>query len=299
MLRRPAHCFFQSALHTGRSPNTKLVRVSSIDHDGCIGIPDVNPTETVIYHQDIIAQLNDDKQKLGFHFDYVMSSSSRQTIQVDCFNAMHNRNNLVFPVAHAFARKINAYYDPFWLADIIEGKKPGHTISLLNDNLTSIIANPRCHTISDRILQSLMDKHTTQYCLSEDKINIIYAQAHRIALLHPDAFVEFNMYDNLIETVLNPLSQFYLTFSQCLPKNLKLSLYHYDSDQPSTGSALTLPSLVNSIDGTGKPDEQYYNTVNTMTQIARDNEGNQPTYHMVNYLNPSHLFERNAATQRK
>ncbi len=282
--RSHQYAFFNTNTSKSELPR---VRVSSVDHDGCFGLPYMNPNEIDMGHAHVIESMNEQKKLSSYTHDYVMSFSNRQSIRRDCFNALYNKNNLAFPVAMILAKKLGAYFDPLLLADITAHKKPGFTISSMRNELAKRTINLFNSQPSDEVLHELMASHSLDFTFSEDKINIIYAQIHRMALMHPSATIHFDIYDDLIEEVLKPSSVFFKQYPSLLPINVSLNFYHYCS----TRESLTLPEKLLTITGDGHVDSAYYETINTMAHIAYREEGAIATYHMTNYISPERIYD--------
>lgn len=254
-----------------------LVRVSAFDHDGCVGLRYRVPSEIPKSHPALIELL--DKKKSEIH--YVTSFSNQQSARSDCHNALCNQNSLAFPVAIVLARALGAYFDPLLLSDIAANQKPGYTISSIRQDLAEQNIDIFESQLSDSVLLRLMARHTFDYVYSEDKVNIIYAQAHRIALMHPNAKIVFDIFDNLQNEVLEPAAHFFKKSTMLLPKNTELNFYHYCTVRDS----LPLPDKLFTLNGNGIVDSDYYQTVKAMGRVAQEVEGKQISkYHMANYL---------------
>lgn len=286
--------FNKSPIHKGYSffnpryysQTTEFVRVNTIDHDGCFGLQYMEPHEVSIRHGSIIEALGEQKKSNRYTIDYVMSYSNRQSIRRDCYNAIYNQNNLAFPVATALAAALNAYFDPLLLADIYAEKKPGFTVSCMKFALAKKGLTLR-DNISDDILTELLNSSKTDFVFSEDKINILYPQMHRMALIHPRAMIHFHIYDDLIEQVLHPSIAFYAQYQSLIPRNITLHFHHFNTLRDGTPS----PINISAIAGKGDTDDDYYKTVMVMGEIAKREEGDQITkYKMANYLSPKKIL---------
>lgn len=279
----------------------KLMRVSGLDHDGCFGVPHLNPSQTVLFHQPVIDLLKERAISKKYAFDYVTSTSNRQSIEIDCMNAIKNQNNLAFPVATEIAKSLGGHFDPLLLADITANRKPGFTIRLIKSAIAANGANPLKDGLSDEFLLKLMNEPYAKYCFSLDKVNILYPQMHRMAMMHPVLMIEFDIYDDLHAQVLKPLGSFYEKYHSLIPANLKLKLYHYNTANKHDYSQQQpeLPTLVNEIQGSGKTDTNYYSTVNAMSDVAIKEEGIRPSYHLADYLTPATILASLAAQRAK
>jgi len=259
------------------------IRVNTVDHDGCLGLQYMEPCEVRERHAPLIDAFSAQK----YDFDYVMSYSNRQNRRRDCFNALYNQNNLAFPVAKAFAKALNAYFDPLLLADIYAKKKPGFTILEMQIALAQKGINSS-GKISDKILTELMNECATETVFSEDKLNILYPQTHRMSLIHPKAEITFNILDDLVEQVLEPSIDFYSQYPTLIPNNVTLNFYYLNTLE----EGMNLPTKISSLVGEGEVDADYYETVLAMGEIAKKEEGTEITkYKMANYLSPKRILE--------
>lgn len=273
------------------------IRVNAIDHDGCFGLQNMNPNEVSSMHIDVIMYLMEQKKLNNYTIDYVISSSNRQSIPLDCLNALYNENNLAFPVAKSLATALNAWFDPFLLADVTANKKSGFTISCVQKMASLRKLNLLKNQVPREILDELLKENHPGFTFSEDKVNIIYAQMHHFAARHPKATIHFNVNDDLHESVLNPLNKFYRTYSSLIPFNTTLKLYHFSTITESSYKNANLPTFIYEIKGSGLVDYNYYKTVQVMEEIAKNEEGDQSKYHMGNYINPEnieHYFNRSS-----
>jgi hypothetical protein len=270
---------------------SELVRVNAIDHDGCFGLPYLEPQDISKNHIMVIEELKQQREVNGYTFDYITIFSNRQAINFDCHNAIINQNNLAASVAINIAKSLNAYFDPLLLADITANELPGTTIRTLKEELARKGIKKLEQKIPEEILLNLIQEKNMGFCFSEDKINIAYAQMHRLALIHPHAIITYNVYDDLRKNILKPLSKFYRNYPNMIPSNVKLVLYHYDTTRHCSLRGLSLPELITSIAGTGTTDISYYHTINAMTDIARQIEGKKSMYNMAEYLTPKLITE--------
>ncbi|WP_237762027.1 hypothetical protein [Legionella santicrucis] len=271
----------------------ELVRVNAIDHDGCFGLQHMEPREMGTMHKPIIESLNHQKENQGYAVDYVTSSSNRQSIRLDCLNSIYNQNNLAFPVAKALAKSLGAWFDPLLLADITANRKPGFTINCINEVAQAKKLNLFENRVSNEVIDALLQENHADFTFSEDKINIIYPQMHRIALFHPQAKIHFNVYDDLLKQVLEPLNRFYSDYPDLIPANTTLNLYYYNTvNNDSMSHELNMPNLIHTIHGTGSIDSHYYHTVRQMEEIAKNEEGETSKYYMSQYITPE-LLQKN------
>lgn len=292
MLRLTRAAFFNLSVNRLiDSPNMKThrpcaVRVHSFDHDGCIGIPFLDPIEIPDMHTDLLDHLRK-LQVQSPAIECMMIFSNRQSIKRDSKNAKHNDNNLALQVIPALAKRHKTYFDPLLLTDISINQKPGATLCRLID-----IAQKERINLSDKLnakeLERLTQLIPEDYVYSTDKVNILYAQVHRASCVFPHARIEFNVYDDLSETVLTPCYQFYRLYPELLPENIVVKFIHYDTVM----EGLPQPHLLYTLKGTGNMDPLYYQTIKKMEQFAVAEEGEQRSeYTFSSYLSPEVLLE--------
>lgn len=292
MLRQNRTTFFNFSVNRlglsipRKQEQFKMVRVHSFDHDGCIGTPFLDPSEIPDMHIDLLEHLKK-KQLHSPAFECMMIFSNRQSIKKDCKNAIYHDNNLALQVIPALAKKYNVYFDPFLLADISLNQKPGATYCRLIDSARKmqIKLNDK---ISTEELAQLAQQVPIDYVYSTDKINILYAQAHRASCLFPHARIELNIYDDLSEKILTPCYEFYRHYPELLPENVIVNFIQYDT----VIEGLPTPQLLYTIKGMGKTDPNYYQTIKKMGALAMAEEGEHlAEYTFANYLSPTTLFE--------
>lgn len=291
---------FRSSVRNFTAHNAKVVRVSGMDHDGCFGMPYITPAQSILAHQPVLDQLKQQAIARPLAFDYVTSTSNRQSIDIDCNNAILNQNNLAFPVTTTLAKSLGAHFDPLLLADITAHRLPGYTLSQLKSAIAHLSINPYNECLSDSHLATLSKIPQAGYCFSLDKINILYAQMHRMATLHPNYHIEFNVYDDLLEQVLLPLGSFYQKYPSLIPANLTLTLHHYDTtcNVEYSHHHQALPTITTQIRGHGNIDSHYYSTVNAMTHVAIKEEGSKSSYQLSAYLTPESILLNTAHSLR-
>lgn len=285
--------FFRNSFNRYSKKYGQLICINGFDHDGCLGLPYMNPHEIQSMQAPLIQFLN--QQKKDYDYDYYMSSSNRQSIRLDCMNALHNQNNLAFPVVESLAALSGGYFDGLLLADITENRKPGYTIYCMKKfALERKINLSEC--VSDENLYELLKENQSGFFLSEDKINIAYAQTHHMASMHPDARIHFNIYDDLYDQVLRELITFYSKNAALLPFNIKLNLYFFNSTNNEYNNISTgTPELIHTIYGDGIIDTSYYHTIKIMEKIAKEHEGEVTKYHMNRYITHAMIHDlRNA-----
>lgn len=265
----------------------KLVRIHSFDHDGCVGTPFLDPCETPNMHIDLLEHLKEN-QLQNHALECMMIFSNRQSLKKDCKNALHNNNNLALQVIPALAKKYNVYFDPLLLTDITLNQKPGATYCKFIESAQKMRIK-RSDKISAKELEQLAALVPIDYVYSTDKVNILYAQAHRAACFFPQTRIELNVYDDLSKAVLTPCYEFYRCYPELLPENLVVNFTQYDTVIES----LPKPQLLYTIKGTGESNPLYYQTIKKMEERAFAEEGEHLSeYTFSSYLSPATLFER-------
>lgn len=275
------------------------VGVHSIDHDNCIGLQHMTPNEVKKKHAPVIEHLQQEKINKGYTSVFVLGGTNRQDLYRECWNAKLNQNNFAFLIAKTFADLLGAgtFHDPLLLADIKAKCLPGFTINYIQQFVSRKKLNLFESCVSNEVLDELLSKDDhPKFAYSEDKINILYAQMHRIALMNPHARISFNFYDDLLEKVLRALQKFYESNSSLMPSNVRLNLHYFNTAVNSLDlhNSMDVPELLYTIEGTGSIDPKYYDTIQAMEDIAIKEEGKQKegemgTYSMSKYITPSRL----------
>lgn len=280
--------------------NITTIGVHSIDYDGLAGPPNITPNKVNTMLAPFITYLKQLKAKYGYDWVYLFCGSNRQSIPLDCINAIYNENNLAFFVwkalVHALGNK-DTIYDPLLLSDITANQPPGFTLCRMREIISEYKLDLSGSCVPGEVLDKLLKGDHPTFHNSGDKINIIYAQLHRIALLHPDAKIYFNFYDDLKEKVLYPLENFYKKYPTLIPSNIVLNLYHYSTQRDeSNHNNEDVPDRLCSINGTGIIDSNYYQEIQGWGAIAEEKEGNVKEFNMGNYITPELTHTR--ANQR-
>ncbi|MFJ1269900.1 hypothetical protein ACD661_15170 [Legionella lytica] len=292
MIRRTRAAFFNCSVNRlsvaapKKVAKFNLVRIHSFDHDGCVGTPFLDPCDVPGMHIDLLDHLKANQLQFPA-LECMMIFSNRQSLKKDCKNALFNNNNLALQVIPALAKKYNVYFDPLLLTDISLNQKPGTTYCKLIESAQKmqIKLNDK---ISPKELEQLAALVPIDYVYSTDKVNILYAQAHRAACFFPQSRIELNVYDDLSKAVLTPCYEFYKCYPELLPENVVVNFTQYDT----VIEELPKPQLLYSIRGSGKLNPLYYQTIKKMEDRALAEEGEHLSeYTFSNYLSPTTLFE--------
>jgi hypothetical protein len=259
-------------------------------------VPLARPSEITSYHQALVSQIQTQRRDNHIHNEVLMIGSNRQSIHLDCINAMNNDNNLAPLVAKAFANDMNMHFDPFLMSDLNAHQKAGFNISKLIRLLHQQGFKHLNALVPHDILASVSQQAHDRFCYSQDKINIIYAQIHRVAQYARQ--VDFHFYDDLYHDVLCPLASFFKRFPSLIPSNVNMNLYEYDR-KLEKNSAIKFtddgPVLMTRIQGTGHIDVDYPKTVATMEDIAIETCGHKNEYLMSDFIEP-HLLDQHKLT---
>lgn len=280
--------------HVSNVPRVRKTAYHVFDHDGCIGEANIDPEDIPAVHKDLVEHILEQKREEGYTESFAACGSNRQSIRLDALNALRNQNNLSAPVLDAIARAIGAWHDPLRLSDITVDKKAGFNLSKLRTLATQQGVKLNGPQVSDAFLNFLLSvKHNPPgFLYSIDKTNLLYAFAHRAGSIQ--GRVDIHFYDDLVNDVIKPAATFYKRNPSLLPSNVRLHFHHY-ATQPIGECSMSqlgpqLPSLITKVKGEGQHDPDYYNTVRRMSEIAREEEGQQSSYELAKYLTPKRLF---------
>lgn len=93
------------------------------------------------------------------------------------------------------------------------------------------------------------DIEHAEWMFDDSKISLIYAQAHRVASLHPtDAEIVIDFYDDT-NSILKAVSNFFSKHPELLPSNVRLNIKKYNGQ--------SLPVQQKEIQGIGEVDRKY------------------------------------------
>jgi hypothetical protein len=187
----------------------EIIVYQVFDYDGCIG----NNRNGKLTPEALVASLSDfldlvkSEEPPGSR-SYVGIGTARQSKRYDVWSKYGNNSTSCYGLYAAIADYWGVELDRFLLADL-RGK--------LDDNTSFERAtNPK-----------YKDKHADWY-FDPSKITLLYTKMHRAAVLHPDAEVIINFYDDN-EDILFGLEDFFLDNENLIPKNVTLRLcYCFD-----------------------------------------------------------------------
>lgn len=277
-------------------PKGRYAAYHLVDHDSCLGEACMDPKDIPKAHTGLVAHIQEEQSKKGYTDSYAAIGSNRQGIKLDALNALRNQNNLAYPVMNVFADAIGAWFDPLLLSDITVDQLPGFNrmqLQRLAKQAGINLNDPRVPRVSDEFLSFLLSQKHPDFLYSREKMNLLYASAHRAA--HLQGPVDLHFYDDLLKDIIEPAASFYKRFPSLLPSNVTLHFHHYETqavgERPLYAYGPNLPSLITKVTGEGKRDPNYYETVRRMSEIAREEEGQQSSYLLTDYLTPKRLFE--------
>ncbi|CAM2977739.1 Dot/Icm secretion system substrate [Legionella steigerwaltii] len=146
-----------------------------------------------------------------------------------------------------FAKKTNAevLIEPFLMADIY-GKPQKDPLSKQNRSIEQ--RNLAAGDSYKKLLCKNKSEEHSEWMFDHSKITLMYAHAHRVALLNPEAEeITIDFYDDS-DDILNQVKSFFLKNQSLLPKKVRLNLFKYAGDNPV---------LQHSIQGNGEIDTHY------------------------------------------
>ena len=205
----------------------KQVLVNLLDVDGCLyhkARPDQQVARWLFEsNKALIAQLKREIQEKNYHRIVFGLGSNRQDNNIDSDNLSKTGRHSFLPLlplmqeyfaqSH-FDREV--LFDSFMMADIFTKFQSGKK------------------TQSGKSFQDiLLSAPNTDYAktrFDHSKVSLVYAHAHRAALLNPDADVTINLIDDNLE-ILQSLSEFFNANPDQLPKNVRLHLTRYANSQ--------------------------------------------------------------------
>ena len=276
------------------------IHISSLDYDGCLFTKTTLPksmddyiTNNRLLLERIAHAYSEFDKKL------ILVGSNRQSTDMDASNGFRGTGSCFLAIDH-ISKHLGIEFDKFLLSDIYLGKNAGHTINTFLSVVNAL-------NLQDKIfgLQEFMTLNDAKFlaekghselvtvngsvaskAFSEDKINLIYAQMHKIASEHPDDEIVFDFYDDRTD-ILQSLFGFFDKFPTLVPKNVTLNGFLY------AAGTETEPFLCAECPGTGDIDTTYSQTVLKMGRIAQEQDpyaskSGRP-YRMSEYVTPELL----------
>ena len=244
------------------------VILNLVDYDGCFGR---RASQDNLFDQN--RWLVQNNQLLLTHLKKQIDSTSpdriifglgtnRQDYATDLYNSNRNNNGSCISsllVLQDYFKEMHAgvFFDPFMMADIYH-----------SDTIKSVISSGKSYT--NIYINSPENTHA-KASFDENKISLIYAHAHRVALLNPNATtIRINFFDDR-PAILISLIHFFSDHPDLLPNNVQLYSYCYNGHQLQTVEKILSNKF---IQGMGPVDKNYDWTIRLMAAIARETEGN-------------------------
>ncbi|WP_131795612.1 hypothetical protein [Fluoribacter gormanii] len=183
-----------------------------------------------------------DKVILGY-------GTNRQDKRTDSVNQSRGGSMvLALPILQAyFANNTDAkvLIEPFLMADIY-GKPKKDPLSKQDRPIEE--RNLAAGDSYKKLIRKNKDDEHSDWVFDHSKITLMYAHAHRVALLNPEAEeITIDFYDDSV-SILRKINSFFSNNQSLLPKNVKLNLFKYAGDNPV---------LLHSIQGNGEIDVHY------------------------------------------
>ncbi|TNF66053.1 MAG: hypothetical protein EP298_10070 [Gammaproteobacteria bacterium] len=294
------------------------IRVVSLDFDGCMfnrAYHEILKDNDYVYNNEnvqqavisankalfdqIISQANENEEQI-----ILMVGSNRQNYNAERLNSAgrHPTEPSVIALGkienYFHEKQVQVSINKLLLADIEHNLQNGtafnNTAVGFNNRLINI--NPNDARMDENQLQMwpAPQEGTIDYCtVDESKLAILYAQIHEIATKNPDEEIIFDFYDDKYhenserDDLLKSLNNFFTRNSNMLPTNVTLKLHAYGMDRTKTDLSDRHSKLsIGSIQGTGKVDFNYRQTVKNMYTITEsklplydpliDGYGNEP-----------------------
>ena len=262
------------------------VYVTSIDFDDCISTQK-EPASLRSYIEtnqlliNFIQQNQSDKK-------IMLVGSNRQSLMIDldkCFSGLFKgkKAGSCYTAIDYISKQVGAEFDPFTLSDIFLDKLPGYSVNLFLHEVHELFAEEpekiiglmEYTQITEKNPELKLQTRSPAEFLSEDKINVLYAQMQKVAIEHPNDEISFDFFDDRSD-ILDSLNEFFRAYPSLIAKNITLRLFQYQAGHP--------PELAHeAIHGTGEIDYAYYQTVKNMCEITKNTQ--------YTYLDGSTLLE--------
>ncbi|MBA2709734.1 MAG: hypothetical protein H0U57_03970 [Tatlockia sp.] len=218
------------------------ILVLSFDFDGCLYNREYLETRDIITaNTNLLNSINQQCKEKNYSKSIIVIGSNRQSYQVDKINRQNNGTESCFNSIQEINKAIpNTSLDTFLLADIYGDLPFGTSFKLAIDQLN----NP------DKKLNH------ADYEFDENKVNLIYAQMHKVALENPGEEIVFNFYDDRPD-IIAALAYFFNDLNpDLIPENVTLNLNQYNQQ---------IFGLKHCIKGEGFIDANFKQTVKDIT----------------------------------
>jgi hypothetical protein len=255
----------------------KAVHVYSIDSDDCI-----NPTNRELInkvrngeessklpishyleennlfdtnqHGQLIKHINSTVGK-----KILYSGSNRQSISDELGNTVLKKNKLSFFILSDLAKKLNMDFNKLLMADINYNRSPGKSYKIGLEKIAEIHKKENVKVLTDENPLALAGR---------DKVFLLYAQMHDVAIKHPNIPIVFEFFDDKKEEIIDILGKFYSENPYLIPKNITLQLHHYVTRQERTVNTSKVSTSNNANSGSSQ-----YKTVSTFSKDLHSIQG--------------------------
>lgn len=291
------------------------ILVSSFDYDYCLSRRGVKITNILTRNAKLLDFVSHFQVKFDEHI--VLVGSNRQSPQKDAQLIGYKNNGSCFPGVKRIAESLGATFDPFLLADLYLNKPNGYSSELFYQALTAAGIDPTKNTITSEHYRALAEDpgHADLFknCVpfDEGKINILYAQIHKLASEHPTEEIVFDFYDDK-SSILTTLSDFFHHFPELLPHNVKLRLCFFNGEELGPIDEAGKPCAREFIDtdfikGSGIIDEEYKTSLQYFDDIVEEKEPGARERgahggvgsHMASYITPTLIAQKRLAMKEK
>ncbi|CAM4483128.1 MAG: hypothetical protein LEGION0403_FIIPPAGN_02504 [Legionella sp.] len=138
--------------------------------------------------------------------------------------------------------------EPFLMADIYGAAKTRHGVDRPIDQRNCAAGDSYKNILRAQYQQNKDIEHA-EWVFDNNKVSLIYAQAHRVASLHPsETSIVIDFYDDS-DGILKRVGNFFSSFPHLLPQNVQLNIKKYNGT--------SLPVLQKEIQGCGEVDSKY------------------------------------------
>ena len=284
------------------------IHISSLDYDGCLFTKTTMPKSMEDYITNnplLLERISTTSAK--FDKRTILVGSNRQSTDMDASNGYRGTGSCYLAIDY-MSKHLGIEFDKFLLSDIYLEKTSGFTIEtflhVVNTlNWQNIIFGfsefARLNNAEFLKLNGHDDLITVNSSaagkfFSDDKINLIYAQMHKIASEHPEDEIVFDFYDDRLD-ILTTLFNFFEKYPVLIPRNITLKGFQYEAGTKA-------PEQHSEIQGTGNIDAMYSETVLNMGKIALREDPSAlrsgRAYTMSEYITPEGLEAQIETTVR-
>lgn len=259
------------------------LRVLSFDYDGCLSHINYGvdkPATILSINEALFSAIRE--RNTDYRENIVLVGSNRQSLAIDLTGHVQNENGSCFLQLEQVAKVLGARLDKFLLADIYGDLPAGTSFDKAMD------------TYLNGASKLELSEHAS-FELDVSKVNIIYAQLHKIACDFPGEEVAYYFYDDKLTKhhktnpnasspcLLLKLHAFFSTYPELIPPQFTLHFCHYKGARVDMLPAIYAPSG-NFIDA------NFAETVKEMTQKTPAND--KGILKVVKHITPADLTKR-------